>query len=103
VTSLRVLWEFSLNRVRLLCLSLVCVCVCREGVGEAVPGDGEGQDRAAVRREAAPARQEEHQAQEEAFQDGMLLFLLSSADQIFVQVLKSYMRFSCELADTNYG
>jgi len=77
--------------------------VCREGVGEAVPGDGEGQDRAAVRREAAPARQEEHQAQEEAFQDGMLLFLLSSADQIFVQVLKSYMRFSCELADTNYG
>ena len=59
-------------------LSLVCVCVCREGVGEAVPGDGEGQDRAAVRREAAPARQEEHQAQEEALQDGMLLFLSSS-------------------------
>jgi len=29
VTSLRVLWEFSLNRVRLLFLSLVCVCVAK--------------------------------------------------------------------------
>jgi hypothetical protein len=62
----------------------LCV-VARQGVGEAVPGDGEGQDRAAVRREAALARQEEHQAQEEALEDGILLSSLhshSSAAQI---------------------
>ena len=59
------------------------VCVCRQGVGEAVPGDGEGQDREAVRREAALARQEEHQTQEEALQDGILLFLHSSAAHFF--------------------
>jgi hypothetical protein len=77
---------------------VLCVCVCREGVGEAIPGDGEGQDCAAVCREAASAQQEEHQAQEETLQDGMLLFsvppLYCRSD--FVQVLESYRRFSCE-------
>ena len=71
------------------------VCVCRQGVGEAVPGDGEGQDRAPVRREAALARQEEHQAQEEALQDGILLFLHSSAAQFFYSCLFCLQMKAC--------
>jgi hypothetical protein len=43
-----------------------------EGVGEAVPCDRAGKDCAEVRGQAALAREEEHQAQEEALQDGML-------------------------------
>jgi hypothetical protein len=50
----------------------MCV-ITRHGVGEAVSSDREGQDRAAVRREATLARQEEHQGQEETLQDGILL------------------------------
>ena len=52
--------------------SVMCV-ITRHGVGEAVSSDREGQDRAAVRREATLARQEEHQGQEETLQDGILL------------------------------
>jgi hypothetical protein len=44
--------------------------LCRKGVGEAVQGDGDWEDREAVRREAASSLQEERQAQEEALQDG---------------------------------
>jgi hypothetical protein len=50
----------------------MCV-VTRHGFGEAVSSDREEQDRVAVHREATLARQEEHQAQEEALQNGILL------------------------------
>lgn len=49
--------------------SVMCV-ITRHGVGEAISGDKEGQDHAAVRWEATLARQEKHQAQEETLQDG---------------------------------
>ncbi|ONL92521.1 50S ribosomal protein L35 [Zea mays] len=52
--------------------SVMCV-ITRHGVGEAISGDKEGQDHAAVRWEATLARQEKHQAQEETLQDGILL------------------------------
>lgn len=71
----------------LLLLGLIDFCGnFFSGVGEAVPGDGEGEDRAAARREAAPSQQEEHQAQEEAIQDGMLLLLLFSPHHPAIQI-----------------
>jgi hypothetical protein len=69
-------------------LILFLFSVCRYGIGESVQGDGDGEDRAAMRREATSSQQEERQEQGETLQGGTrtLLFHFTRVFFCFVSM-----------------